>query len=95
MDGKQKGYDIERILKMTKYGRSYSAPIFHVADADEEQKALMETVFSTLAESGIDFVEVRRSDIDENTLDIVTHGVFTHEEKAEILTEIQEVYDTE
>lgn len=80
---------------MTRYGRSYCPPIFHIADADREQIELMETVFNTLAESGIDFVEVRRSDTDENTLDIVTHGIFTHEEKAEILTEIQEVYDTE
>lgn len=80
---------------MTKYGRSYCPPIFHIADADRDQIRLMETVFNTLADSGIEFVEVRRSDIDPNTIDIVTHGIFTHEEKAEILTEIQEVYDTE
>lgn len=80
---------------MTRYGRSYCPPIFHIADADREQIELMETVFNTLADSGVEFVEVRRSDTDPNTIDIVTHGNFTHEEKAEILTEIQEVYDTE
>lgn len=80
---------------MTRYGRTYCPPIFHIADADGEQIELMETVFNTLADSGIDFVEVRRSNTDENTLDIVTHGFFPHEEKAEILTEIQEVYGTE
>ncbi len=95
MDEEQESYHIERIMKMTKYGRSYCPPIFHIADADNEQIKVMESVFYTLANSGVEFVEVRRSDADQNTIDIVMHGFFTHEEKAEILTEIQEVYVTE
>lgn len=80
--------------KMTSYGRSYSAPIFHIADADKEQIELMETVFDTLDNSGIEFVEVRREE-DKNTIAIITHGSFTHEEQAEILAEVHEIYGTE
>ncbi len=80
---------------MTKYGRTYSPPIFHITHADSDQIELMETVFRTLADSGISFVEVRMSDTDKNLIDIITHGPFSKKEQKEILSEIQEIYDTE
>lgn len=80
---------------MTRYGRSYCPPIFHIADADKEQIDLMESVFKTLANSGVEFVIVRRDDIENDTLSIITYGSFSHEEKAAVLSEIQEIYNSE
>ena len=79
---------------MTHYGRSYCPPIFHIADADKEQIDLMESVFKTLANSGVEFVIVRRDDIEHDTLSIITYGSFSREEKAAVLAEIQEIYNS-
>lgn len=77
---------------MTKYGRSYCPPVFHIADADKEQIKVMETVFDTLQESGIDFCVVQRDEEQEDKLVIDSHGYFSLNEKAEILTEVVEMY---
>lgn len=79
---------------MTNYERTYTPPVFHIADADEEQKALMGTVFDTLLKSDIEFVIVDRNEKD-GVLNVICNGIFNQEERAEILAEIQEIYDTE
>ena len=77
---------------MTRYGRSYSAPVFHIADAYKEQIEVMETVFDTLQDSGIDFCVVQRDEEQADRLVIDSHGKFSLNEKGEILTEVVEMY---
>lgn len=79
---------------MTKYGRSYTPPVFHITNASTDQIELMETVFETLQESGIDFVIVRNAD-EADTLNVISNGDIKYEEMEEILEEIQDVYGTE
>lgn len=78
---------------MTKYGRSYSVPVFHVADADEEQRNVMDTVFQTLHESEIDFVIVDRNRSGE--IEMYTSGCFCEAEINQIEEEIREYYEAE
>ena len=77
---------------MTRYGRSYTAPIFHIENANNEQVKVMETVFDTLQNSGIDFCVVQRDEDQEDRLVIDSYGNFTLNEKGEILTEVVEMY---
>lgn len=77
---------------MTKYGRSYCPPIFHIEDANNKQIEVMETVFDTLQSSGIDFCVVHREEEQEDTLRVDTYGKFSLNEKGEILTEVVEMY---
>lgn len=77
---------------MTRYGRSYSAPIFHMENANNVQIEVMETVFGTLQNSGIDFCVVQRDEEQEDRLIIDSYGNFTLNEKGEILTEVVEMY---
>lgn len=71
--------------------RTYTPPVFHIADADEEQKSLMETVFDTLLKSGIEFVIVDRNEKD-GLLNVICNGCFSRDELDEICDEINEVY---
>ena len=77
---------------MTGYGRTYTPPVFHIVDADKEQIEVMETVFDTLQESGIDFCVVTRDEEREDKLVIDSYGNFSLNEKGEILTEVVEMY---
>lgn len=77
---------------MTRYGRTYCPPIFHIVDANNEQIKVMETVFDTLQNSGIDFCVVQRDEDQEDRLVIDSYGNFTLNEKGEILTEVVEMY---
>lgn len=77
---------------MTRYGRSYSAPVFHIEDANDEQIEVMQTVFDTLQDSGIDFCVVQRDEEQEDSLMIDSYGNFSLDEKGEILTEVVEMY---
>lgn len=78
---------------MTIYERTYTPPVFHITNASDEQTIMMETVFTTLVNSGIEFVEVRRSEKKDNAIIAVAHGSFSEDELTEIMEEIQEVYD--
>ena len=77
---------------MTKYGRSYCPPVFHIEDANNKQIKDMETVFGTLQNSGIDFCVVQRDEEHEDTLIIDSYGQFSLNEKGEILSEVVEMY---
>lgn len=76
---------------MTKYGRSYTPPVFHLEKADEDQKAMMQIVFDTLEHSKIDFAVVSSTE-KTDTLNIKSYGSFTLEEKGDILTEVVQMY---
>lgn len=77
---------------MFKHKRGYTAPVFHIVNADDPQIEVMQTVFKTLSDSGIAFVEVRKIDIENCELAVILHGEFSSEERGQILTEIEEIY---
>ena len=74
--------------------RDYCPPVFDVFKGDEEQIELMDKIFNTLRDSGIAFVEVRKS-IKEHTLDVIFNGRFSEEEQEEIMEELRDYYCTE
>ena len=47
---------------MTAYGRSYTPPVFHTEKANKAQLKVMQVVFDTLQDSGIDFCVVQRDE---------------------------------
>lgn len=77
---------------MTRYGRTYTPPVFHIEYAGKGQIEVMETVFDTLQDSGIDFCVVQRDEEREDTLRIDSYGKFSLNEKGEILKEVVEMY---
>lgn len=77
---------------MTDYGRTYTPPIFHTEKASTAQLKVMQVVFDTLQDSGIDFCVVQRSEERKDELVINSYGDFTPNEKGEILTEVVEMY---
>lgn len=77
---------------MTEYGRTYTPPIFHTEKADREQLKVMQIVFDTLKNSGVDFCVVKRSKKRKDELIVNSYGNFSLNEKGEILTEIVGMY---
>lgn len=77
---------------MTRYGRSYTTPVFHIENANNAQIEVMETVFRTLQDSGIDFAVVQRDEQHKDELIIKSYGDFDLNEKGEILAEVVEMY---
>lgn len=74
------------------YGRTYNAPVFHTEDANKAQIKVMQIVFDTLRDSGIDFCVVKRDEQRTDALTIRSYGAFTLNEKGEILREVVEMY---
>lgn len=82
-----KGYEA-----MTNYGRSYTPPVFHTEKASTAQIKVMQVVFDTLQDSGIDFAVVQRDGKRKGELVIKGYGDFDLNEKGEILAEVVEMY---
>ena len=82
-----KGYEA-----MTNYGRSYTPPVFHTEKASTAQIKVMQVVFDTLEDSGIDFAVVQRDETNTDELVIKSYGDFTMDEKGEIMQEVIEMY---
>jgi len=82
---------------MTRYGRTYCPPIFHLEKANENQMKVMQVVFETLIDSDIDFCVVYPNENRADELNIQSYGNFTLEEKRDVLTEVVDMYidDTE
>lgn len=77
---------------MTDYGRSYTPPVFHTERASTAQIKIMQIVFDTLEDSGIDFAVVQRDEANTDELVIKSYGDFTMDEKGEIMQEVIEMY---
>lgn len=77
---------------MTVYGRTYTPPVFHVEKADNAQLRVMQIVFDTLEDSGIDFCVVERIGNNAEQLYIKYSGDFSEDEKNEIVSEVAEMY---
>ena len=77
---------------MTDYGRSYTPPVFHTERASTAQIKIMQIVFDTLEDSGIDFAVVQRDETNTDELVIKSYGDFTMDEKGEIMQEVIEMY---
>ena len=77
---------------MTDYGRSYTPPVFHTEQASTAQIKIMQIVFDTLEDSGIDFAVVQRDETNTDELVIKSYGDFTMDEKGEIMQEVIEMY---
>jgi len=77
---------------MTEYGRTYTPPVFHTEKANKAQLKVMQVVFDTLQDSGIDFCVVQRNEEHTDELVINAYGDFSLNEKGEILTEVVGMY---
>jgi hypothetical protein len=77
---------------MTVYGRTYTPPVFHTEQASKAQLKVMQIVFDTLQNSGIDFCVVQQSTTSSKKLVIKSYGNFSLNEKGEILQEVVEMY---
>ena len=77
---------------MTKYGRSYYPPVFHLEKASEDQMKVMRIVFETLLDSNIDFAVVYPGEDRADELNIQSYGDFSLNEKGDILREVVEMY---
>lgn len=77
---------------MTKYGRSYTPPVFHIEKASAAQIKVMQVVFDVLQGSGIDFCVVQRDRQRKDELAIKGYGDFALNEKKDILAEVVEMY---
>lgn len=77
---------------MTKYGRTYYPPVFHLEKANYEQMKVMQIVFETLLDSNIDFAVVYPNENRADEINIQSYGDFSCEEKGDILQEVVEMY---
>ena len=67
-------------------------PVFHTEKANTAQIKVMQVVFDTLQDSGIDFAVVQRDGQRKDELVIKGYGDFDLNEKGEILAEVVEMY---
>ena len=72
--------------------RTYIPPVFHIVQANDEQKKVMQTVFTTLERSNIDFCIVKNDEARENELVIDSFGNLDLNERKDILAEVVEIY---
>jgi hypothetical protein len=77
---------------MTKYGRTYTPPVFHLEKASDNQIKLMQIVIDTLKNSAVDFAVVLRNEDLDDGLIIKSYGTFSLNEKGDILKEVVEMY---